>query len=503
MAEKYLETKYPYFYFSTVNRRVNPYLMKDEEIYDNVNFWSEKLGSKAVRPGYTLFMDRVDESPVKGIFYEKFPSGARRLIRISGTKIYAIDPLVATAWGTAGYTQASGLDFVRPSEAMLAAKMHIVSQISSTVSDYIEYSGTAFTLRSDTSSTDVVVPYQAASIVQFHRRIYAISPYYSPNTYASRISWSSIDYENKGTAPASPWVIDTDDPSAAYYRPIDTDYRGNILKATSINDRVNIYKEGGIYRYNEDTMFTLFGLGAYRGSISTMDETMEDYFFTNEGFFKTDGKDVTPISESWYNVIKQILRNGITVSKIHSFALNFMYYCYMGNVTYDGQTIANACFVYNAKTGEMYLWSFYHDITCFGYYPDVNGEKILLLGDVNGYTYKAGMQYDDDYGQPIAAHLRSKYYLFSDPNFPKEVPEMWAYGSPGSQMQILIDKDFLNQYKEVGQINQLMNYFKINSDAVGRFTALSFKIVWNGKGKRPDFNGVIFNIRSSVEAPSG
>src|SRR5690348_17040377 len=93
--------EHPYLFFTNVNRGVSPYLMKDEELWDSINFWTEfTMGAKKVRPGLTPFLNNPDNMPVKGLFFLKFPNQKVRLARVSGKTIYAVDPTAVTTWGS-------------------------------------------------------------------------------------------------------------------------------------------------------------------------------------------------------------------------------------------------------------------------------------------------------------------------------------------------------------------------------------------------------------------
>lgn len=500
------ENKYAYFYFTDVNRRVNPYLIKDNELLDAVNFWTETtIGAKKVRPGLTPFLDRIDSNPVTGLFYAKFPNGNVRLARVSGGKIYAADPNAAATWGTAKFSTTNTL--VRPDYTQLAGKVHIVSQVSGTESHYIEWDNTdTMTDTAYTSGTDLVVPYQGSCIQQFHQRIYTGSTFATPDTFKSRLSWSTIDYANAGTTPASPWTTLDTDVTTANFRDIELDYKGGIIKLTSLNDRLNIYKEQGVYKYNEDSVQELFGLSPYVGSISTMDESNEDYFFTNEGFFKTEvnpylsvSKAVKTIGDGWYPVIKEILKNGIDTTKMNSLSVNFLYFCYMGDVQYDGRVVKNACWCYNAYYDELYLFSFAYDIRSMGYYVDASGNKQIVMGDVNGFTYKFDYNASDDAGLMINAMFRTKYFFFDSPHKKNQFTEIFPYATLGAELEISADTDFQNMYTEFTQLAGLEDSIRVEPSKFGQFNEFSMKVAWNGRGKRPEFYGMILNIKEDSE----
>jgi hypothetical protein len=498
------EQEFPYMYFTSVFKRANPYVMKDNELLDAMNFWTEnKVGAIKVRPGYSAFLNAVDTDPVTGFIYVKFPNGQKRLARVSGGKIYAVDPDSAGNWGTADYTDAVN-DFVRPDNTVLSGKVHIVDRISSSVYKYIEWTNSAGTdtlgNASYTSGTDTVIPYRARTVTTFHRRVYTGSTFSTPNEYLSRIGWSSIDYANKGSDPSSPWTTSDTDTTYANYRNIDTDYKGGILKLTNINDKLNIYKEEGIYRYNESSVMDIFGLSPMAGSIATMEETKEDYFFTDEGFFKTNGQETQTIGVGWYPYIKEMLRNGVTASVIHSYAVNFLYFCYLGDVTYNGKTVANACFVYNAYYDELSLWSFYHNITAFGHYVNSSGDKVFLLGDENGKTYKLDYTSSTDAGQPISAFADTKYFFFGSPRIQNQVRDVLAFATPGSQMQINLAKDFDDEYREVMSVSgDGASHKKIDLSKIGYFRTLSARVTWNGAGVRPELYGLVFSVKITSE----
>lgn len=501
------DKKYPFFYFTTVNRRVNPYDVQDMELYDSVNWWTEyQMYGKKVRPGYTVYLDRIDTKPVTGLFYTKFQNGQKRLARVSGKYVYAVDPNVAGSWSTPDITLVSGNDFVRPDFTMLQAIGHIVSQISSTESHYIEWTNSLGSdSMTDTNYTsgggDVVVPYKAKTCVQYHRRVYVGSPYDASGLYGSNLNFSGIDYAIVGGETLTPWSTFANDISTANIQPIDADYKGVINKLTVTSDKLNIYKEGGIYSFNESSVFEIFGLSPYQGSIANMDENQTDYFFTNEGFFSNNGQTVRPIGEGWYPIIKEILTNGITPSSICSLAVNFLYFCFMGTITYGGKTINNAMFVYNAYFDELYLWSMGHQITALGYFVDNSGNKQVVMGDVNGFTYKLDYSANSDAGIPIEARFRTKYFWFDEPDKKNQLSGIWGFADPfGGELEISVDKDYQNEFKyPVLSVSGIISKKKKDPSYIGAFNMLSLEVYWNGKGTRPGFYGVILNIKQDSE----
>ena len=504
------DKKYPYFYFTTVNRRVDPYDVKDQELYDSVNWWTEyQAGGKRVRPGYTPFMDRIDNNPVTGFAFIRFPNGYNRLARISGPSIYTIDPNVAATWGAPTKTIAD--TFVAPDSTILQAICHIVTQVSLTNSHYLEWINVAgVDSITDTNylsgGGDVVVPYRARCCQEYHRRVYVGSPYDASGLYGSNIDWSSIDYVNNVSGgAATPWSEVLDDVSTANLTPIDSDYKGSIRKLTTVNDMLAIYKQGGVYLFNESSIRPFFGLSPYQGSIANMDENQTDYFFTNEGFFSNNGQAVNPVGEGWYPIIKQILANGIDMTKIRSLAINFLYFCFMGNVTYDGNTINNAMWVYNAYFDELSLWSMGHQITALGSYVDLFGNKQVVMGDVNGFTYKLDYSANDDAGIAIQASMKSKYFFFDEPDKQDQLSEVYGFTDPfGGELELSFDQDFNGEYKFPWM--SMMGFKtkqKRDPSYVGGFNMLSFKVYWNGRGTRPGFYGIILNIKQDSERIQG
>ncbi len=492
--------KYYHMAYSQVNRRVNPYLMKDDELWDSVNWWSERrIGSKKVRPGYNAFLNAVDANPVLGLFYVKFPDGVKRLIRISGKNIYAVDPNTAANWGAAKHS-ISPSNFFRPDYTVLNGKIHIVTQPSSLESHYIEgTSGDSYTEPDYVSGTDPVLPYRGLTCAMYHRRVYTGSGYDSGGLYGSYINWSAIDYQNKGTSPSSPWTSQATltDVTFAFNTPVDKDYAGSVIKLTNINDRLMIYKEEGIYKWNETSLLDVFGLSPIQGTIATMKETKTDYFLTNEGFFKTDGQTITPVGEGWYDHIKQMFQNTLDPTQFHSFSANYLYFCYLGSVTYDGKTLSNACFVYNAYYNEMYLFNFGHHLTCFGYYINSSKEKVIVAGDVNGNTYQFDFSpsTNDDAGVPIKASMKTKYYYWDSPEKKNNITKFWSFASRQSEIEVNVDKDFKGEFKD--NILSLTDKFSKgmkDPSEIGQFNVLSFEYLWNGKGERPEIYGDIPSI---------
>jgi len=472
----------------------------NEVRFEDVSSWVAVSGEDCC---FYVFTELAE--PVTGLFYMKFPDQTKRLVATAGASIFAVDPTTASSWGSPKLSIYSGNPFLRPEATSLNALIHIVSQMSPTDSHYIEgTSGDVYTDTTYTSGTDPVVPYRALTCCTYHRRVYVGSPY-DTSLYASEICYSSIDYQAKGSDPASPWTTQAtlSDYSFAFNLPVDKDYHGSVLHLTSINDRCLVYKEEAIYVWNETSILDVFGISPIQGSIATMQETKEDYFLTNEGFFKCDGQKVSPVGEGWYEMIKQIFRNTDVVldpTKIISYAGNFLYFCFLGDVGYDGNTIKNACFVYNAYYNEMYLWSMGHQITAIGSYINAQKDKVFVFGDVNGNTYQLDYTANDDYGTSIQAHFDTKYFFFDSPESYNEIRELYNFATKGSGMEVSVDRDFARSYDvPYAQLDTIQSKDKKDPSITGQFKTLSFRVSWNGKGARPEFYGMIAGIWQASE----
>ena len=68
-----------------------------------VNFRGREYGAKEVRPGYALFLDAIDNQPVRNLYYYSLPAESG-IMRISNSKLYRYTGSGST-WGVSLLTK--------------------------------------------------------------------------------------------------------------------------------------------------------------------------------------------------------------------------------------------------------------------------------------------------------------------------------------------------------------------------------------------------------------
>ena len=90
--------------FKGINTRVQPFELRDGDLFRCVNLYTDQIGAKKKRPGYTSFLGTADGSQVQSMFHwESEDQSKRFLYRASGSSLYYYDYGVGTAdWTLCG-----------------------------------------------------------------------------------------------------------------------------------------------------------------------------------------------------------------------------------------------------------------------------------------------------------------------------------------------------------------------------------------------------------------
>lgn len=488
-----VEGRYDFYYFSGQNTNVSDFLQKDDELNLCLNFFTSKFGGKKVRPGYTTFLDAIDTHPIRNLVYYNFPNGDKGIIRVSNKNFYKY-AFSGSTWGASVLTRT-----VDATEAYttLLSLLHF----SNGTDDYYTFDGSTFT---DGSGANYP---KAFTLTSWNSRVYAgnfTNTGSSPNLYGpSRLEYSAVDWT---TNYVDPWNSDNNDSATAGETGVDSGNRGNIHAMTVLNDRVTIYKDSGIYRYNGSGILRVpFADSIFPTSVVTSETTGYDYFLSTSGIYKGDGQTVQLASFKIQDIIYDtFLKYGF--GNPFSFSYDKHVYFYVGQIYLKsiGETIANGMFVYNELYDEWYIWSLGHAMTCFGYYIDpTTKRKVLISGDANGNTYKWGTEFTSDATIPIAYRMRTKYWDFGSPESTKTFGRYNISTDLGAGGNLAFAIDESDEYKPVDFVSGVLTKNWVKTEDFSDFKTLSIEIQGSTTDSRPEFLGITFKPKEQEERLGG
>lgn len=488
MANSQSSSRTDCYAFTGIQRDVNPFTMKDGDLWTCINWYSHQALAKKVRPGYTQFLNQIDTSPVQNLIYvgPTTPGARPRLFRISNKKLYPyVMGFGQVVWFASIQTftvdQYTG-------NTILAGSGGIALHLTNGTDPYMTV-----------SSTNVVTTWANGTANRPHFLTSWRSRVFS-DVNNIRFAQSSIGFD---ITYADPWLQSTLDPASSGTVAVDDAGNGGLIVGLSTTiDRVNIYRQNSVYRYTGQGLVKLAFDDAIIGgsqNIAHWNLGGIDYFLSSKGIYKMDGRSVAPASFGINTIIEDTFnKQGIT--NPIPFSWGNMTGFYIGNIQIGSEVVPNGCFVHDERYDEWYVWSLGHQMTSFCNYIDpATGVNTLICGDVNGNTYIWGEQYGSDNGTAISFRLRTKYFDFGGPEVSK-IPDRIAVSSyKGSEATISVAKNYDDQFSEIDVMNGFIRKVPLPDRIMPNFYALSVEISGSTTSARPEFYGVTIKIKDEGE----
>lgn len=473
-----------FYNFGGMNTDVNPLLMKDSELNMALNFYTHRYGAKKVRFGYTQLYDNPDNAVVAQLIYYNMPNGNKGILRVSGGKIYK-NTFSNTTWGSSIKTLSQNS---LQGSALLAGSVPYL-HLSNPVDGYYTWNGSAFA-----SWAGGYTP-KSTYLASWNSRIFA-------DVNLLSLAQSAISFDLNAGYTTDPFTINNNDPAGGGTVTISAGKDGKVVGMTSTGDRVNIYKQTGVIRYNGQSFFRLpyFG-GIFSGTV-TPTKYDTDYFLATNGIYRNVGTSVDYASFGINNSLLDTLRVWGITNPV-GFSFDDLTIFFIGTIRIgtgdQALDIPNACFVHHERYDEWYIWSLAHQMTAFGYAVDpTSNQAYMISGDANGNTYAWGEQYTSDNGTPIDYRLRTKYFDFGAPEADKIGHRWSATTGVGSGALLQMATNYSDQYVDVKTLQGFgtKGFFP---DQVLNFKTVSIQIQGATKTDRPEFMGISLTYKDAED----
>jgi hypothetical protein len=294
-----------------------------------------------------------------------------------------------------------------------------------------------------------------------------------------------------------PFYYNSNDPSGGGQASVNAGNDGQIVQITSSIDRINVYKEFGITRFNGAAFMDLPFFGNILSVCSTKNNI--DYILATNGIYTNDGQNV---KESDFG-IRTIIEDTVRVHGIinpTSFSFDNYTIFFIGTLRVgqgDGALdIPNGCLVHHELFDEWYIWSLDNKMTCFSFYVDpATNTPYLISGDDEGNTYVWGEDYYNDNNVPIAYHLRTAYNYINSPISDKITDRYSISSDQSAAVTLNIATDYTNEYieEQTFKPNLIKKGFLTSLRA---FKSISFEFLGStSDGQRPEIYGMSFSFK--------
>jgi hypothetical protein len=468
-----------------INRDVNPFMQRDQDLQMATNFYTPRYGSKKVRFGYAPFLNAVDNQPVRNLFYYNLPNQTG-ILRYSNKKIYRTTTFAGT-WGSSELTLTKDVSLAM--NQLDGSKPY--AHFTNDTDGYYTFDGAAYNnwTTGATPKGSTMAAWQSRIFTDINKRLFAES---------------AVSFDLNPGYTVDPFAINNNDPGGGGTNPLNAGKDGNIQFMTSSIDRVHVYKQFGIMRYNGSSFMKLPFFGNILSVTSTKSQL--DYLLATNGIFKNTGNDV-PLADFGVHTVLQETIDAHGINNPVSFSFGDYTFFFVGTIRMgSGDTavdIPNGMFVHHEQFDEWTIWSLGHQMTAFGFYVDpTTNEPVMISGDVNGNTYKWGELYSSDAGIPISYHLRSAYHHFGKPTA-SNIPEAFVADiKDGDNVSLAIAVDYTDEYKEE-QTTFPERLKRKRFNRTNAFKTISFEFFGSTTTNRPEINGYSIRHKDNEERENG
>jgi hypothetical protein len=368
-----------------MNRNVSPFLPASGEWRLIMNADIIRLGVIEKRDGYTLVNDNLDTTEVLSLLALDTNSTKMLIMIKASGKLYSSD-LSGNTWGAA---KVSGLDTAARWTGVIMHDANGVRYLvlGNGVNVLVTTDGVTF----NTLAGAPLGKYWA----QLFERVFCAGVPADPDVlHASE------------TGDLTAWSMVA--PHDSYSLNIDKQNGGVIQNIKSSNDRILIYKERVMKRWDDTYLKTVMASNGATAPYSIADIDGMTFSFDREGIRQYDGNAPQLLSERIRDLIYGADLSTANIPRICGVAFKNRYLLSMGNITdEDGNMISNAWIVYDYIKNIFVLYSLADQATAMTkMITGSDGIQNVYFGDVNGNVYKM-FSGNTDNGKDIQMKLQS------------------------------------------------------------------------------------------------
>ena len=456
-----------------MHRNVSIFSVLKGEWKKIVNWDIDKKGCLTKRKGYEPRLNAPDNSEILSLI--PFEVGSvRKLIMINASgNLYVADPATDSTWGTAILT---GLN---TSARWTATVLHD----SAGTGYMILGNGYQVYKTSDATTFSAVSGAPLAKYwCSFQERVFAAGVPADKDV----LHWCSIGDLTNWSAVS---------PSDSSSLNIDKHSGGVIRAIRTINDRVVIWKQDRMKRYDEEYLRTLRASNGVDAPYSISEVDGMAFSLDRNAIRLYDGNSPIEISEKIKDLIDGIDFSDANKERICGKVFKEKYFLATGDINdEDGNTIANAWIVYDYNKNAFWLYSLEKKATAMTKLMCSDGVERLYFGSTNGQIYQM-FSGDTDNGTEIEAMLEGHVFYPVGPENYIQPKEFIIASKYGHQIKAQITDDYADNTITIGEYDK-----PVDSNLIGELGSnvlgVRINIVHATKG-RPIFYG--FSLGYEIE----
>lgn len=462
-----------------LNNGVDDFMMKDNELTECKNCYSDKIGRLIKTPGYSLSYNGqvINAKNVNFLhyYYDPAASVGYMLAGSDSGSDYILKTRTTGAWSSTIGTYSSGAG-AEMSAVNYLGKAFIVGYKTGTFLSPATLEATTYTTSSVTDSDLLNMP-SGKYIARYRDLIYVANARVSSVNYPNRIYFC-----NEPISMAITWTVATEFIDVGYD---DGDEITGVLEAY---DRLIIFKRNSIWKYDEAELVKIDDVGcdSYK-SIAKVNGTL--YWFNRYGFWRWNGGLPELISAKIQDYIEAKSESTLS-SVVASVYRGFEYRAFLGTLTVNGTTYANSWFCWDTRTENCYIRCTYDSAYSACEYIE-SSSKRMYFGNNNGYVMKFANKVDSVYGDnghEIDSFFSTRFIDNGVPEYKKQATKITIFMENPQGMKIFTSnsdgdftgRDYQTQNSPVKEIETIIDQKRYK-----------YKFAENGLNKSWIFNGFI------------
>lgn len=472
-----------------MDRSASEHLLPDYKLRLAVNVTGDfNIGSKKKRPGYVAFGTNTTAKKIVGMhFWQRLVSGTTKKIvfKRSGTVIEKWELGVDTNWTSVdtGWT-----DGARASFATFQSKVFCSDGIRFRVSA----DGTTW---SDVSNTSPQTRPLCKYLAPFKGRLYAagstsdITPF-GQSSQVSGSGISSLYYSKLNDGTGWDYTAFLTDPQSPQYEYIDPDNCGYIAGLNKILDRVIIFKNAAVYKWDGSTLTDLnFVPTTSNWAVIPLKDHL--LFPNYDGIWDYAGTTPDIVSIPLGDIYSAI--SGADLNDMSAVTYKRHAYFSVGNITIENEVWNNVVLDLDFDQSAWYMHTFAHKPTSWVIATDENNVQICLFGDSNGNVFKYGVG-THDAGTPIQMVIQPKAIDGGAVEVNKKLEQIFVTADPIGETKVVISYDG-GDWQTLGQLRKHTTNLMVKSGAWNKNARIRF--VDNSLDVQPVLKEIAYDIRSS------
>jgi len=237
------------------------------------------------------------------------------------------------------------------------------------------------------------------------------------------------------------------------------DGAGSITGVTGNGVVALIFKERGLYRYDDNTLQRVGYVGTPSYESIATDDNGITYFFgqgaNGVGFYMTQGGRPIKISRAITRYVEAIAGSYYDDVAAYTDGTNVEWS--VGSITIDGITYSNASFVYSVSDKTWTVYNRAHSFRVFSQYIDSSSNITVVGGDTAGNVQTIGSGNTDN-GTAIQAEAELSPIVFTTRGRTKTVSEIMAFTEEYQGLSVDIRTDD-NKWFPLGSLKEGNQHF--------------------------------------------